>query len=125
MRLTQNAFTAAPFPIAALALAWRCLETAHRDRERRLVGAAGGGFKPDDLRASRAAAIDADTDAEAQVMLARDIVRAPARDLGDVAHKLAALRDYVGQALTFAEDEDLLSSAMRDLERIGGVWQTA
>jgi hypothetical protein len=122
MRLTQYAFTAAPFPIAALALAWRRQETAQRDRERRLVGAAGGGFEPDDLRASRAAAIDADT--EAQVILARDVVRAPARDLGDVAHRLAVLRDYDGEALTLAEDEDLLSSSMRDLERIGGVWQT-
>ncbi len=123
MSLTQYAFTAAPFPIVALALAWRSLETAQRDRERRLVGAAGCGFEPDDLRASRAAAIDADT--EAQVILARDILRAPARDLGDIAHRLAVLGDYDGEALIFAEDEDLLSASMRDLERIGGVWQTA
>jgi len=59
------------------------------------------------------------------VVLARAIVRAPTRDLGDVAHRLAVLRDYDGGALTFAEDADLLSSSMRDLERIGGVWQTA
>ncbi|MFZ4069156.1 MAG: hypothetical protein ACOYJ6_03530 [Caulobacterales bacterium] len=52
-------------------------------------------------------------------------MRAPTRDLGDVAHRLAVLRDYDGGALTFAEDADLLSSSMRDLERIGGVWQTA
>lgn len=78
MSLTQYAFTAAPFPIAALALAWRSLETAQRDRERRLVGAAGGGFETDNLRASRAAAIDADTEAPGGIG-ARHRARAHAR----------------------------------------------
>jgi hypothetical protein len=51
------------------------------------------------------------------VLLVREIVRAPANDVGDLLHKLAVLRDYAGQALAFAEDEDLLGSAVRDLER--------
>jgi hypothetical protein len=113
MDLTHPNLAVAPFPIAALALAWRSLETAQRDREQRQAAATGAGFEAEDLRASLAAAIDADT--EAQVLLVREIVRAPANDVGDVLHKLAVRRDYAGEALAFAEEEDLLGSA-------GAIW---
>jgi hypothetical protein len=115
--------TAAPFQIAALALAWRSLEAALRQREQKIAAIIAVDFEAAEHRACLIAAIEADT--QAQALLLRELVTAPARDIGDVLHKLAVVRETAIDDCARCMNADLLASAMRDLERRGGYAQAA
>jgi hypothetical protein len=104
------------FRIDALTQGWHGLETAQRAREAELDAITGDNFESHEQRRNLIREIDDDT--HAQVALMRAVVSTPASDFEDVLHKLTLLRAQTSLCCDGAAIDDLLASAMDDLQRM-------